>query len=63
MICRECSHEGAQTPAVALCQSCSAGLCEEHLRQAAHDLRHQMYGRCTHTTWSQVEGEAGVRAL
>jgi hypothetical protein len=30
MICLECAQGGVQTPAVAICHSCSAALCLEH---------------------------------
>jgi hypothetical protein len=37
MYCFECARAGSDTTAVAVCRSCNAGLCLDHLRDAAND--------------------------
>jgi hypothetical protein len=53
MSCYVGAEHGVEQPAVALCRTCSAGLCLEHLRQTAARL--QSDGLLTsrhHDTWS-----------
>ncbi len=64
MHCYPCTEQGVNQPAVALCHSCLAGLCLEHLRETAErftaDERHAigiMSGACHHDTWAA--GKAG----
>jgi hypothetical protein len=35
MICYECAKQERNTPAVAICLNCGAGLCLQHAREAA----------------------------
>jgi hypothetical protein len=52
MNCFECAKDGSTMSAVALCRHCSAGLCMDHLRDAATD--HAQGGiqvTCRHSTW------------
>lgn len=59
MNCYECSKSGAAKPAVAICRSCSAGLCLEHLREAAAYLATgAIRTSCAHDTWT-AGGQAG----
>jgi hypothetical protein len=52
--CYECSKSGVDKPAVAICKSCSAGLCLEHLREtAAYLATGAIRPSCAHDTWSQ----------
>lgn len=49
----ECAKGGAAAEAVAVCQSCSAGLCLRHLREAAAVLSTgAIRMSCEHDTWS-----------
>jgi hypothetical protein len=51
--CYECSKSGVEKPAVAICRSCSAGLCLEHLRETAAYLpTGGIRYSCAHDTWS-----------
>ncbi len=53
MLCYSCAEQGIQQPAVALCRSCSAGLCLEHLREtAAHFGSDNILAGCHHDTWT-----------
>ena len=53
MNCYECSKSGVDKPAVAICTSCSAGLCLEHLRETAAYLgTGAIRPSCPHDTWS-----------
>lgn len=67
MQCYVCAERGTETPAVALCHSCHAGLCAEHLREAAERFASDsMLAGCHHDTWSVDRGhrhhrEAPVR--
>jgi hypothetical protein len=56
MLCYSCAEQGVDRPAVALCRSCSAGLCREHLRATASRLAasHILDG-CHHDTWTATE--------
>lgn len=52
MICYECAKSGGDVAATAIC-GCGAGLCLEHLREAAASRRSApaMAG-CPHDTWT-----------
>lgn len=53
MNCYECAKTGAAIPAVALCLHCNAGLCLEHLRDAAAEpTRGGTHIGCAHDTWT-----------
>jgi hypothetical protein len=53
MLCYSCIEQGIQQPAVAVCRSCSAGLCLEHLREtAARFESDNMLASCHHDTWA-----------
>lgn len=63
MNCYVCATKDMRdTPAVALCKHCDAGLCLNHLRVAAST---QQAGglnfACTHDTWTQLAGSPGGR--
>ena len=52
MLCYSCAEEGIDRPAVALCRSCTAGLCMDHLRAtASHLASSHMFDGCHHDTW------------
>jgi hypothetical protein len=52
MNCFECAKDASTTAAVALCRHCNAGLCMEHLREAATDRsRGGLQATCRHSTW------------
>ena len=52
MSCYVCAEHGVEQPAVALCRTCSAGLCLEHLRQTAARLQSDgILASCHHDTW------------
>ena len=52
MECYVCARGNVRQPAVALCKSCSAGLCVGHLRDAARELdRGGLMPTCRHGTW------------
>ena len=53
MLCYSCFEQGTERPAVALCRSCNAGLCMDHLRAtAAHFATSHMLDSCHHDTWT-----------
>lgn len=53
MLCYSCAERGDERPAVALCRSCSAGLCLTHLRATAtHLASSHMLDSCHHDTWT-----------
>jgi hypothetical protein len=53
MLCYSCAEQGVNQPAVALCRSCTAGLCMDHLREtAARFASDSMLSHCHHDTWS-----------
>jgi hypothetical protein len=53
MDCYECATAGIERHAVALCRSCGAGLCMEHLRQtASYFATGAIRPACSHGTWS-----------
>lgn len=54
MLCYSCAEQGIDRPAVALCRSCSAGLCMDHLRETASRFASShMLDTCHHDTWTQ----------
>jgi hypothetical protein len=63
MLCYSCAEQGIDRPAVALCRSCTAGLCLDHLRETASRFASShILDRCHHDTWAvanQVSGAAG----
>lgn len=60
MYCYECSKQGITVSAVALCRSCSAGLCPKHLHETAERFAADkerlgpgiMSPVCHHDTWA-----------
>jgi hypothetical protein len=61
MLCYPCAEQGTDRPAVALCRSCNAGLCLEHLRSTATQLASShMLDTCQHDTWIATERQSGV---
>jgi Uncharacterized protein conserved in archaea (DUF2180) len=53
MQCYECAEHGVERAAVALCRSCSAELCLEHLREtAARFATDHILAACHHDTWT-----------
>jgi hypothetical protein len=53
MLCYSCARNGVERPAVALCTSCSAGLCLEHLRKtSARFASDNALAACHHDTWT-----------
>lgn len=52
MLCYSCAEHGIDRPAVALCRSCGAGLCMEHLRETASRFATgHILDSCHHDTW------------
>lgn len=52
MNCFECARRGSTTVAVAICRYCNAGLCLDHMREAAVDRsRGGLQTACSHMTW------------
>jgi hypothetical protein len=63
MQCYVCIEEGVDRPAVALCRSCSAGLCLDHLRDtAAHFASDHILAPCHHDTWTNTTGRSTAAA-
>jgi len=59
MRCYPCAEQGVDRPAVALCRSCHAGLCLEHLRETATKIAAgHMLETCDHDTWTATERAA-----
>jgi Uncharacterized protein conserved in archaea (DUF2180) len=55
MLCYPCAKNGVERAAVALCSSCSAGLCPEHLRETAAQLASDNpFAGCRHGTWTAI---------
>jgi uncharacterized protein DUF2180 len=50
--CYVCAERGIERTAVGLCRSCYAGLCLEHLREAAARLSGNILAGCRHDTWA-----------
>ena len=59
MNCYVCAKSGEAVAAVAVCRSCGAGLCLDHLREAALDrpAGGTVYA-CSHDTWSKTAATA-----
>ena len=56
MHCYVCAEQNVERSAVALCRTCSAGLCLEHLRETAAQFAHgNMYEYCHHDTWAETK--------
>jgi hypothetical protein len=61
MLCYSCAQHGIERPAVALCRSCTAGLCMEHLRAtASHLASSHILDSCHHDTWTATKRPAGA---
>jgi Uncharacterized protein conserved in archaea (DUF2180) len=57
MLCYPCAQNGVERQAVALCTSCSAGLCQEHLHETATQLASDNpFAGCRHDTWTAAPG-------
>jgi hypothetical protein len=57
MRCYECAKLGTAEPAVAVCRSCSAGLCLAHLRETANFMATgAIRPSCQHDTWLPARG-------
>ena len=55
MQCYSCAQRGIDRQAVALCRTCSAGLCLEHLRETAeHFATDHILATCQHDTWIKM---------
>lgn len=56
MLCYSCALDGHEHPAVALCRSCTAGLCLEHLHETASRFAaSRILESCHHDTWAAPE--------
>ena len=61
MLCYSCAQHGIERPAVALCRSCTAGLCMEHLRAtASHLASSYILDSCHHDTWTATKRPAAT---
>jgi hypothetical protein len=59
MLCYSCAEQAIDRSAVALCRSCGAGLCMEHLRATAlHLASSHMLDACQHDTWITTDAPA-----
>lgn len=47
MTCHECSRDGTQCPAVAVCKYCCVGLCKAHLMESYRQRPSPQYA-CNH---------------
>ena len=64
MHCYVCAEHDVERPAVALCRSCSAGLCVEHLREtAARFASDHVLAPCHHDTWTAISTAVSRRSL
>jgi len=62
MYCYVCAEHGVDRPAVALCRSCSAGLCVEHLREtAARFESDNILAACHHDTWRTTHRDSASK--
>jgi hypothetical protein len=52
MLCYQCARRDVEQPAVALCRSCSVGLCLDHLREATAWFAANPIAACHHDTWT-----------
>lgn len=56
MLCYSCALDGHEEPAVALCRSCTAGLCLDHLHETASRFAaSRILETCHHDTWATSE--------
>ena len=63
MNCYVCATRGQTVPAVASCKKCAAGLCLEHVREAAlHRAASERIFACSHDTWSESVARTEVAA-
>jgi hypothetical protein len=61
MLCYCCAEKGIDQTAVALCRSCSAGLCLDHLRETTSRFASSnIPDRCHHDTWAVTERPLGA---
>jgi len=61
MLCYSCTEQGMEKAAVALCRSCNAGLCLDHLRETVSRFRSShMLDTCHHDTWAVTNGRSGA---
>jgi hypothetical protein len=61
MLCYLCAETGIDRQAVALCRSCNAGLCLEHLREtASHFASSHILDSCHHDTWNVTQHPSGA---
>jgi hypothetical protein len=62
MLCYPCAEQGVQQTAVALCRSCSAGLCMDHLRETASHFKSagRVEPQCHHDTWHPTQRPSGA---
>jgi hypothetical protein len=64
MLCYPCTKRcDVERPAVALCRSCFAGLCAEHLREAAQAASENPLAVCHHGTWAAAGSNGAVAYL
>ena len=64
MNCYVCATRGEAAVAIASCRHCSAGLCLDHLREAAlHRSAGGMNIACSHDTWSESAARMHRAAL
>jgi hypothetical protein len=53
MLCYCCAEQGIHQEALALCRSCGAGLCLDHLRETADRFAaSHILDTCHHDTWA-----------
>jgi hypothetical protein len=63
MQCHECAKRGMSQVAVAICRSCSAGLCLEHVRETARRMdTGSLAPTCHHDTWIVERVREAARA-
>ena len=63
MLCYSCFEQGTERPAVALCRSCNAGLCLDHLRAtAAHFATSHILDSCHHDYLDRDRASAPCRS-
>jgi hypothetical protein len=61
MHCYVCAEQEVERQAVTLCSTCSAGLCLEHLHEAAARFAHgNMYEYRHHDTWAESKAVAAA---
>jgi hypothetical protein len=60
MRCYVCATNNQDEQAVALCFSCSAGLCLRHLREAAAFARPGPGYTCPHDPWRRAHTKASL---